>query len=207
MNVYIYSYAVFCAAKVNYLYIYNVNLEAGYPYTTFYDLKYILLFTVRGHPVNGQRTQRLYYIHWFIFLFHLVISVIKSHDKGQSIIQIGLALTEKAYSGIQYILFHFRPHWRGWRPLVTPWAWCIKEGIEPRILQKWFFPSHAQVSVPLCSPLLLLSCLCFYCSYCYYYYYYYYEDMLEKGFIIIAVVFGDKPGPYYSNDYSNKPGH
>ena len=53
-------------------------------------------------------------------------------------------------------------------------------------------PSHAQVRFPLCSPLLLLSCFCFYCSYCYYYYYYGY--LLAKGF-------------YYSSGYEYKPGH
>ena len=75
---------------------------------------------------------------------------------------------------------------------MTPWAGCIKEGIEPRISQKWFFPSHAQVRFFLCSLLLLLFCFCFRCSYCYYYYYY--EYLLANGF-------------YYSSGYEYKPGH
>ena len=137
------------------------------------------------------------------FSLNWIVSVIRSHDQYQSLILIGLALTGKASSGIQYILFHFRSYWRGWRPLVTPWACCIKEGIEPRISQKWFFPSHAQVSVSLCSPLLLFSCFCFYCSYCYYYYYYGY--LLEKGFYYNSG-YENKPGPYYSSGYENKPG-
>ena len=114
------------------------------------------------------------------------------HDKYQSLILIGLVLTERANSGIQYILFHFRSYWRGWRPLVTTWAGCIKEGIEHRIFQKRFMPSHAQVRFPLCSLLLLLLCFCFHCSYCYYYYYY--EYLLAKGF-------------YNSSGYECKPGH
>ena len=126
------------------------------------------------------------------FSLNSVILVIRIHDKYQSLILIGLALTEKASSRIQYILFHFRSYWRGWRPLVNPLAGRIKEGIEPRISQKWFFPSHAQVGFSLCSLLLLLSCICFYCSYCYYYYYYGY--LLAKGF-------------YYSSGYEYKPGH
>ena len=105
-------------------------------------------------------------------------------------ILIGLALTEKASSGVQSILFHFRSYWRGWRPLVTPWAGCIKEGIEPRISQKWLFPSHAQVRFLLFSLLLLLFCFCFHCSYCCYYYYYGY--LLAKGF-------------YNSSGYEYKP--
>ena len=108
-----------------------------------------------------------------------------------SLILIGLALLEEASSRIQYILFHFRSYWRVWRPLVTALAGRIKEGIEPRISQKWFIPSHAQVRFPLCSLLHLLSCFCFYCS-CYYYYYYGY--LLAKGF-------------YYSSGYEYKPGH
>ena len=39
---------------------------------------------------------------------------------------------------------------------MTPWASCIKEGIEPWKSQKWLFPSHAQVGVTLLS--LLFSC-------------------------------------------------
>ena len=126
------------------------------------------------------------------FFSNSIVSVIRIHDKYQSLILIGLALTKKASSRIQYILFHFRSYWRGWRPLVTPWAGCIKEGIEPRIFQKRFMPSHAQVRFPLCSLLLLLFCFCFHCSYCYYYYYY--EYLLAKGF-------------YNSSGYEYKPGH
>ena len=85
---------------------------------------------------------------------------------------------------------------------MNPWAGCIKEGIEPRISQKWFFPSHAQVSVSLCSLLLLLSCFCFYCSYCYYHYGY----LLAKGFYYSSD-YENKPGPYYSKGYENKPRH
>ena len=91
------------------------------------------------------------------FSLNWIVSVIRIHDKYQSFILVGLALTEKASSRIQCILFHFRSYWRGWRPLVTPWAGCIKEGIEPRIFQKRFMPSHAQVRFPLCS-LSLFSC-------------------------------------------------
>ena len=75
---------------------------------------------------------------------------------------------------------------------MTPWAGCIKEGIEPRISQKWFFLSHAQVRFLLFSLLLLLFCFCFSCSYCYYYYYYGY--LLAKGF-------------YNSSGYEYKPRH
>ena len=133
-----------------------------------------------------------YFIYFGYFSLNSVVLVIRIHDKYQSLILIGLALTGKAISIIQYILFHFRSYWRGWRPLVTPLAGYKKEGVEPRISQKWFMPSHAQVRFSLCSLLLLLSCFCFYCSCCYYYCYYGY--LLAKGF-------------YYSSGYEYKPGH
>ena len=88
---------------------------------------------------------KCYFLYFGLFFFKLDCFSNKSHDKYQSLILIGLALTGKASSGIQYILFHFRSYWRGWRPLVTPWACCIKEGIEPRISQKLNFTLLRQI--------------------------------------------------------------
>ena len=210
LDAYIIPSADFCASHVDYLDTYTINLESDYNFTAFYNLRYIyiyiyiyLLFTVRGHLVIGQTYSKVIFYTLVYFSLNWIVSVIRSHDKYQSLILIGLAFTGKASSRIQYILFHFRSYWRGWRPLVTPWACSIKEGI-PRISQKWFFPSHAQVSVYLCCPLLLFSCFCFYCSYCYYYYYYGY--LLAKGFYYNSG-YENKPGPYYSSGYENKPGH
>ena len=79
---------------------------------------------------------------------------------------------------------------------MTPWAWCIKEGVEPRRFQKRFNPSHVQVSLLLCSlspPSLALFCFC--CLY-YNFSYYYNVYLLVKGFIITVE---NKPGPKYSN--------
>ena len=123
----------------------------------------------------------------------MIVLIIKSHDKYQSVILIGLAHAEKASSGNWSVLVHFQSYWREWRPLVTPWADCIKEGIEPWKCQKWSFISHVLVSVSLCSLLLLLLCSCFGCSSSSYYYYYcYYEYVLAKGL-------------YYDIGYGNKP--
>ena len=118
------------------------------------------------------------------FSSKVILLMIKSHDKYQSIILIGLAHAEKAYSRIRSVSVHNRSYWREWRPLVTPWAWCRKEGVEPWRFQKRFIPSHVQVSLLLCSlspPSLALFCFC--CFY-YYSYYYYYVYLLVKGFII-----------------------
>ena len=195
LDAYIFPSADFCASRVDYLDIYTVNLESDVNFTVFYDLIYLYIYTFycSWSSCNWATYPRVLLYTLAYFSLNLIVSVIRIHDKYQSLIIIGLALTEKASSRIQCILFHFRSYWRGWRPLVTPWAGCIKEGIEPRIFQKRFMPSHAQVRFPLCSLLLLLLCFCFYCSYCYYYYYYY-EYLLAKGF-------------YNSSGYEYKPGH
>ena len=185
---------------------YTVNLELDDNFKVFYDLVYLYIFTFyrSWSSCNWATYSSVIFYTLVYFSLNWIVLVIRSHDKYQSLILIGLALTGKANSGIQYISFHLRSYWRGWRPLVTPWACCIKEGIEPRIFQKQFNPSHAQVSVSLCSLLLLFSCFCFYCSYCYYYYYYVY--LLAKGFYYNSG-YGNKPGPYYSIGYENKPRH
>ena len=96
------------------------------------------------------------------FSSKVIVLIIKSHDKYQSFILIGLARAEKASSGNRSVLIHYRSYWREWQPLVTPWACCIKEGIEPWKSQRWLFTSHVQVSVSLSSlSPLLLSCSAF----------------------------------------------
>ena len=94
------------------------------------------------------------------------------------------------------------------RPLVTPWANCIKESIEPCIGQKRFMPSHAQVShllLSLLSPSLLLLCFGFCCSYYYYCYYCCYEYFTVKG-SRKSSGYENKPEPENSNDYECKSG-
>ena len=111
--------------------------------------------------------------------------IIKSHDKYQSIILISLTHTEKASSENQSVLVHYRSYWREWRPLVTPWTCCIKEGVEPWKSQRWSFTSHVQVSVTL-FPLSLSSppvLFCFIVIIIAYHYYYYYVYLLVKGLL------------------------
>ena len=136
-----------------YIYIYNVYRSwASCNWATYPEAILVKIYTL------------------VYFSSKVIVLVIKSHDKYQSLILIALAHAEKASSGNRSVLVHYRSYWRGWQPLVTPWACCIKEGIEPWRSQKRFFPSHVQVSISLCSLLLLLLCFCFCCSYyCYYY--------------------------------------
>ena len=119
------------------------------------------------------------------FSSNLISLLIKSHDKYQNLILVGLTRAEKANSRNRSILVHYRSYWKELRPLVTPWAFCIKEGIEPWKSQKWFNPSHAQVSVSLCS---LSSSPVLFCFSCYYYCYYLLLCIFTcKGFIMTVV--------------------
>ena len=212
VNAYIFPSADFYASWVDCLDTYAENLESECKITIFCNLEYICMYAFCRSWVSCSWATYPKVILYTLVYFSLnwIVSVIRSHDKYQSIILVGLALTEKARSRIQCILFHFRSYWRELRPLVTPWADCIKEGIEPRIFQKRFMPSHAQVSLPLLSLLslpLILLCFCFYCSSSYYHYhYYYYEYLLVKGFHNSSG-YGNKPEPDYSNSYKCKPGH
>ena len=172
LDTYIFPSVDFWASRVYYLDTYTVNLESDDNFTVFYDLIYIYTFYRSWSSCNWAIYPRAILYTLAYFSLNSIVSVIRIHDKYQNLILIGLALTEKASSRIQYILFHFRSYWRGWRHLVTPLPGRIKEGIEPRISQKRFMPSHAQVRFSLCSLVLLLFCFCYYYSCCYYYYYY-----------------------------------
>ena len=88
------------------------------------------------------------------FFSKVILLVRKSHKKNQSIDLIGLAIVEKAYARNRSFLGHNRSYWREW-PLVTPWTWPIKEGIEPWKSQIGFSCLMSKVS--LLPPLSLSS--------------------------------------------------
>ena len=88
----------------------------------------------------------------------------KSYKKYQCINLIGLAPWEKAYIGIRPFSSHNGSDWRELRPLVTPWTWPIKQGIEPWKCQIGFSCLMSKVSFLPCSLLsFFCSCSCFYC--------------------------------------------
>ena len=157
MVTYIFPFADFWAFRVYHLDTYTVNLELDDNFKVFYGLVYLYIFTFyhSWSSCNWATYSSVIFHTLVYFSLNWIVSVIKSHDKYQSLILIGLALTRKANSGIQEILFHFRSYWRGWRPLVTPWACCIKEGIEPRIQD--ISEAVLSFSCPGKSPSLLCS--------------------------------------------------
>ena len=118
LDAYIFPSTDFCASRVYYLDIYTVNLEFDGNFTVFYDLIYLYIYTFyySWSSCNWATYPRAILCTLAYFSLNSIVSVIRIHDKYQSLILIGLALTEKASSRIQYILFHFRSYWRGWRP-------------------------------------------------------------------------------------------
>ena len=135
LDTYIFPSTDFWASRVYYLDTYTVNLEFDDDFPVVYDLLCIYIYTFyrSWSSCTWAIYPRVILYTLVYFSLNSVVLVIRIHDKYQSLILIGLALTEKASSRIQYILFHFRLYWRGWRPLATPLAGRIKEGIEPRI--------------------------------------------------------------------------
>ena len=203
INAYIFPFADVYASLIDYFDIYTRNLESQYRIMTFCKLVYLYIFAFYLSWVSCEwATLSSVILNTLVYLsLKWINSVIRIHDKYQSCFLVGLALICKASSQIRYILFHYRSNWRELQPLVTPWANCIKESIEPCIGQKRFMPSHAQVShlpLSLLSPSLLLLCFGFCCSY-YYYCYCCYEKCSHK-----SSGYENKPEPKYSNEYKCK---
>ena len=126
---------------------YTRNMDFGYRFHTFLNLIYIFMHAFwRSWASCNWSTYLTAILHTLVyFSLNSCHWVTKSHDKYQSMILIGLALAEKAYVGFRCFLLHYRSYWGEWRPLVTPWARCIKEDIEPWAPKKWSFTSHAQL--------------------------------------------------------------
>ena len=105
-----------CASRIDYFDTDTVNLESDYHFTAFYKLKiYIYIFTFYSSwsSCNSAIYSSVIFYTLVYFSSNWIMTIIKSHDEYQSFILIGLALTGKANSGIQNILFHFRSHWKG----------------------------------------------------------------------------------------------
>ena len=178
---------------------YTINLEFSDKfkiiynriYSYIYDL-YRCLLSCKWASYPGALAVKTYTLVYFSSKASLLM--IKSYDKNQSIDLIGLAHVEKAYSRNWLFLGHNRPYWRELRPLVTPWAWWIKEGTDPWKGQKRALLSHVQVGLlPLSLSSPSLALLCFYDAFviiiiinCIY--------LLVKGIITVT----GKPSPEYS---------
>ena len=199
-----------CASCHTQLRLLLVNLEFGNRFKVIYEYIYLYIYRLcrcmlscKWASYPGVFVIKMYTLVYFSSKVNLLM--IKSHKKNQSINLIGLAHVRKAYSGNRLFLAHNRPYWRELRPLVTPWAWCIKEGTDPWKGQKRALLSHVQVSQ---LPLSLLSP-----SFALLYFYgfiiiivviiFSYVYLLVKGIMTVT----NKPGHKYSKSLRYKPRH
>ena len=146
-----------------------INLEFGKRFKVDYEYIYLYIYRVCHCRLSCKWASfplafavKSYTLVYFSSKASLLMR--KSHKKNQSIDLIGLAIVEKAYVENRLFLNHNRSYWRELRPLVTPWTWPIKEGIEPWEGEVGFsclmskFPHHAPgVSVARSLALLALS--------------------------------------------------
>ena len=117
LSAYLCLFADFWASCLYYLNIYMVNLELNDKFKMFYDYIYLNIYDIYRFWVSydwasypealSVKTYTLVY-----FSSKASLLMIKSHDKYQSIVLIGLAHVEKVYSGIRSISVHNRSYWR-----------------------------------------------------------------------------------------------
>ena len=136
LSTYLFLFADFWASSGFYSDIYTVNLELDDNFKVLYDLIYLYIYNVYRLWVScrGATCPADIFIKTYTLVYFspkVIALTIKSHDKYQSIILIGLTHAERASSENRSIFVHNRSYWRELRPLVTPWTFCIKEGVEP----------------------------------------------------------------------------
>ena len=172
---------LWASCRIN-LYFYMINLGFEDKFKSIYDHIILFIYDMYRYPLSckwasypGALAVKMHTLVYFLSKVNLLI--IKSYDKYQSINLIGLAHVEKAYSRNQLFLDHNRPYWRELRPLVTPWAWCIKEGTDPWLIQNWHCLLHVQASLLLSISSPSLALLWFY-----YYYYFWLCLFACKGY-------------------------
>ena len=104
---YIFPFADIWAFQVYYLDIYTVNLELDDNFKVFYDLVYLYILTFYHLWSSCNWVTYSSDISYTLVYFSLnwIGSVIRSHNKYQSLILIGLALTRKAKLGNQLAYF------------------------------------------------------------------------------------------------------
>ena len=132
-HAYIFPSADVWASSLYYFNIYIVNLESDHSFTIFCKLIYLYVYNVYRSWASCNWATYPEVISVDIctlvyFSSNLIILLIKSHDKYQSLILNGLARAEKANSINQSILVHHRSYWKELRPLVTPLGILYKRG-------------------------------------------------------------------------------
>ena len=150
----LYTYILLCthfyATRMFYMSKYMVNLGLGDNYQVLINRIYLYIYVIyhlwvscKGATPFTQILTKSYTLVYFVS--NLITLVIKSHEKYQSNLLDRLGHAERANGEKRSILGHNRSYWRELRHLVTPWAFCIKEGTEPWKNQTRSLTSHVQL--------------------------------------------------------------
>ena len=140
---YILPYTNVYASWMNYFDRYIKNLHSEYGTMRFYKLAYLYICAFDSSWVSWEHatlsskiaTLACNILHTLVYLLsEWSFLVIRIHDKYHRRFLVELALAYKASSQIQYTLLRFCTNWRELRPLVTPWAYCIKEKKAPNLV-------------------------------------------------------------------------
>ena len=105
LDIYIFLSAEFCTFRVDYLDIYIVNLDSGDNLTVLYNLIYMYIYIYNVYHSWASCSWATYpeailvnICTLIYFSSKVIVLIIKSHDKYQSLILIGLAHAEMASS-------------------------------------------------------------------------------------------------------------
>ena len=114
-HAYIFPSADFWASCLYYLNTYIVNLESDHNFTIFFELIFLYIYNVyrSGASCNWATYTEVISVNIYTLVYfssNLIVLLIKSHDKYQSLILIGLARAGKANSGNRSILVHYRSY-------------------------------------------------------------------------------------------------
>ena len=116
---YIFPSADFWASRGYYFDAYTVFLELDDNFKVFFDLVYlyIYLFYRSWSFCNSATYPADIFVNISTLVYFsskVIVLIIKSHDKYQSIILIGLTHAEMASSRYRSVLVHYRSYWREW---------------------------------------------------------------------------------------------
>ena len=116
-DTYIFPSADFCTSRVDYLDAYTINLDSADDFTIFLGLIYLYVYNVycSWSSCNWATYPRAILVNIYTLAYfssNLIVLIIKSQDKYQSLILVGLARAEKASYGIRSLLSHYRSYWR-----------------------------------------------------------------------------------------------
>ena len=119
LGTYLCLFADFWASIAFHLDIYKINLELEDNFRILYDLIYLYIYDVyRSWASCNWATlpaEILVNMYTLVYFSSKVITLmIKSHDKYQSIVLVGLTHAERASSENWFILGHYRSYWREW---------------------------------------------------------------------------------------------